>query len=156
MHRNETLVDTKKKCTKKERKKEDVEGLRSANTLIAQAHNRAGCMRATVSPAGVRLPKHAPVTETVRLYGPFCGLSGDLVRWRMAGGEVDMARPSAMRVRMHGQPLYTADECICRLPASCQPSAGWCAVLGPRHEESARRQAWCIPSARRQACCGGT
>jgi len=45
----------------------------------------------------------------------------------MAGGEVEMARLSGMRVYMHGQALYTADECTCRLPACSQPSAGWCA-----------------------------
>jgi len=44
---------------------EDVEALRSEETLIAQAHSRSGCMRATVSLAGVRLPKHALVVEPV-------------------------------------------------------------------------------------------
>ena len=86
--------------------------LRSADSLIAsaQTHSHTGCMRKTVFAAGVRLQKHAPVAETVRSYGPFCGLSGDLVWWRMAGGEVEMARPSAMRVCMHGQALYRTSE----------------------------------------------
>jgi len=56
------------------RRGEDVEALRSADTPVEQAHSRAGRMRATVSPAGVRLPKHAPVVETVRSYDPFWGL----------------------------------------------------------------------------------
>ena len=50
---------------------EDVEGLRCAHTPITQVHHRAGCMRATVSPAGMTLPKHGPVVDTVRSYDPF-------------------------------------------------------------------------------------
>jgi len=113
---------------------EDVEALRCADTPIAQVHSRAGCMRATFFPAGVRLSKHAPVAETVRSFGSFCSLSGDLVWWKMASGEVEMARPTPMRmcIMMHGQALYTADEYICRLSASCEPSAGCCTVHGPR------------------------
>jgi len=82
---------------------------RCTDKPIAQAHSRAGCTRATVSPAGVRLPKHAPVAETVRSFDLLFGLSGDLVWWRMAGGEVEMARPPSTRLCMHGQALYTAD-----------------------------------------------
>ena len=99
---------------------EDVEAPRCADTPIAQARSCAGCMRATVSPAGVRLSKHAPVAETVRSFGPFCGLSGNLVWWKMASGGRNGQTVRQACVCMHGQALYTADKYICRLPASCQ------------------------------------
>jgi len=82
-------------------------------------------------PSRREIAEACPMAETVRSFYPFCGLSGDIVRWQMAGGEVEMARPCALRVCMHRQALYTADKYICRLPASCQPSAGCCAEHRP-------------------------
>ena len=59
----------------------------------------------------MRLLKHTPVAAAVRSYDPFGGLLGDLLWWKMASGKVKMARPSAMRLGMHGQALYRADKC---------------------------------------------
>ena len=100
--------------------------LQHANTLIAQAHRRSGCMGTTVSLAGMRLQKHTPVAAAGRSYNPFWGLFSDLVWWRMAGREVEMVRLSTMRLCMHGHALYTADMCTGRPPACSQPSLCWC------------------------------
>jgi len=94
-----------------------LESLRSADTPTAQAHCRAGCMRITVSPAGVRLPKHGPAVETVRSYGPFRGLSGDLVWWRMGrrgwnGQTVHHACVYAWASSLHGGRVHLPARCV--------------------------------------------